>query len=122
MARDDWAEAARPAYDNGYEDGVADGKGRAVSKLDHARAQFLNKHQYVITTALNVYVSHMRENALETARQLEKLDTPEKRAAQDQSLVTTDGLRHMIAAFSQAAHSAEAALEALEDLDAGRQR
>lgn len=79
--------------------------------------EFISEHESIIKTALTVYAEYMEKeskSALDAYRQIK--DDPERRAAQDNSLMTTNGLRMSGEIFQQAADKAQRAYEALEEI------
>lgn len=79
--------------------------------------EFLAAHAGTIGTALEVYARYMREESGKvTAIYAAIKDDPERRAAQDQSFITTRGLRMTGEILADAATRAEKAHAALADL------
>ena len=78
---------------------------------------FLDEHGGVIGTALEVYAEHMRESAEPLAARYASLkDDPAASAAQDQTWITTLGLKHMAGLLTDSADRASRAATALEEL------
>lgn len=74
---------------------------------------FSQRHGAVITTALRAYIEDARKTAAAFQAEYDKIrDNPIARAVQDQSLVTTDGLKYTAQNWRENAQRAEAALAA----------
>lgn len=79
--------------------------------------KFLSTHGHVAANALSVYAERMRGEALPLLAHYEKIkDDPEARAAQDKTLITTNGLVGIANRFKDSADRADKAREALRDL------
>lgn len=82
-----------------------------------AAAELLSEHETVIDTALTAYAERYRKDAASLQAEYERVSAdPELAAQQDDSLITTKGLRLVAETFRQAADRAEAARAALSAL------
>jgi hypothetical protein len=90
------------------------GDGEQLQKLQ----LFLSAHEGIIRTALEVYARNMTEVAAESMAAYDRVkDDAAARAAQDNSILTVQGLLTSARIFTESAERAERALEALEKLD-----
>jgi hypothetical protein len=79
--------------------------------------EFISQHGYTVTNALQVHMTFMREEAANAQNGYEKIkDDPAGRAAQDQTIVSTDGLQSFGMVFTEDANRTESALRAWEEI------
>jgi hypothetical protein len=82
-----------------------------------ALEQFETGFGAVLTTALRAYSEDMRKNAAELQKHYDKIkDDPAARAAQDDSMITADGLAHMARGMRESAERGARAQESWEQL------
>lgn len=84
----------------------------AVNPARSQATEFLTEHTAIVQAALRVYIERMTEAGYQEATA-----DPARRAAQDRSLVTTEGLRQSAELFEQQSTHAQAALDLLTDLE-----
>lgn len=85
--------------------------------LNEKVESFFEEHEYMLTTALTSYIDMMRQEAGRALAAYEAIkDDPEQRAAQDKTLMTTNGLKISSLMIRDAADRAENTLQALEQL------
>ena len=78
---------------------------------------FLTTHEYVIRNALTVYAERMQADGDKFMVQYNAIkDKPELRAQQDQSMITTEGVRMAAEMVMEAAQRADKTRQALTDL------
>jgi hypothetical protein len=79
---------------------------------------FLTRYRVVVATALQSYAERMDKAAAEAQTGYDSVkDDPAKRAAQDQALITTDGLKTAAEMFTANAATAHAAQDHLDKED-----
>ncbi len=89
---------------------------------DYERLQelelFIDRYASVIDTALRTYAEDMTASAVPLEAQYRNVSAdPERRAAQDKSWVTTNGLKHMAVLLRESANQAVKARSALAELE-----
>ncbi len=88
-----------------------------MTRLEQKLLQFLSDYESVISNVLEIHVRDMTKIADDTQASYDwVIKNPEKVTAQDQTLVTTRGLRQAAVMFRQSAQQAQKALVALEAL------
>jgi hypothetical protein len=88
-----------------------------MTKLEQDLVQFLADHESVVINALDIHVRDMTEVAKDAQASYEKISkNPAAAALQDQSMMTTSGLRMSAELFRDSAKRAQKALDALEAL------
>lgn len=79
--------------------------------------EFLEMYSHTIANSLEVHARTMRDAAREVADgYLAIKDDPQARAAQDKTLITTNGLREAAEIFTEQARRDDVAAEALQHL------
>jgi len=88
-----------------------------MTRLESKLLQFFADHENTITNALQIHVRDMTKIAEETQTAYEQISkNPATVAAQDQTIMTTNGLRMSAQMFRNSAERAQKALDALEAL------
>lgn len=81
---------------------------------------FIDEHGWTVMAALDTYIDEMRTVAADLMKDYEKVkDDPERSAAQDESMITTIGLRNISLQLTESADAAVRAREAWLDIIEG---
>jgi hypothetical protein len=93
---------------------------REQHELDALANEIVSQHATVLRTALGAYIERMREARDEAQGAFDAIkDDPAKRAAQDQTLFTTQGLRHAADMFQQSAEAARTVRDLIDEYEFG---
>lgn len=90
---------------------------RTARQTAAALEEFRSEHSHTVDNALMLQAERMRKSAAEIQASYDKIkDDPEARAAQDATMITTEGLRIAALMAQEAADRAEAARTAWASL------